>query len=126
MGIFVNIIAQNVKPNGMRHPFIELPKNVELALFMIQAELKTRKFFNGLRSAGLDDCDYECNFNALIADCIGFDDYEDKDFVRFDEILERHSEKIEMDNESLMKQVMNAYVELIVEKNNQQRHSTQE
>ena len=110
----------------MRYPFIKLPKNVELALFLIQAELKTRKFFNGLQNVGLYDCDYQCNFNALIADCIGFDDHRDEDFSRFDEILEKYSEKIEPDNESLMKQVMNAYVELVLEKKKQQGTSNSE
>jgi len=110
----------------MHYPFIKLPKKIELVLFLIQAELKTRKFFNGLRNVGLDDCDYQCNFNALIADCIGFDDQRDEDFSRFDQILEKYSEKVEPDNESLMKQVMNAYVELVIEKKNQQGHSSKE
>lgn len=104
----------------MHYPFIKLPRKVELALFLIQSELKTRKFFHGLRNVGLDDCDYQCHFNALIADCIGLDDLRDEAFSRFDEILEKYSVKIEPDNESLMKQVMSAYVELVLEKKNQQ------
>src|SRR5258706_8201640 len=110
----------------MRYPFIKPPKKVELALFLIQSELKTRKFFNGLRNVGLGDCDYQCNFNALIADCIEFDDHRDEDFSRFDEILEKYSEEIEADNESLMMQVMNVYVELVLEKKKQQGTSNPE
>ena len=62
----------------------------------------------------------KCNFNALIADCIGFDDHPDENFSRFDEILDKYSEEIEPNNESLMKQVMNVYVELVLEKKKQQ------
>ncbi len=101
----------------MRYPLVKLPNRVELALFLIMEELKSRKFFNGLQKVGLVDCSYQCNFNAPIAKYLGLDDHSDKAFRRFDDILEKHCEKIDTnDNESLMRQVLRTYVDLVIER----------
>ena len=107
----------------MRYPFIKLPKNVEMALFLIGEELKTRKFFNGLRNLGLDDCSYEHHFNSPIAHYMGLEDHSDTMYSRIDDLLEKHAEKVDADDsESVMKQVLRAYVDLVIERRAQHRN----
>ena len=98
----------------MRYPFIKLPRKVEMALFLIREELKTRKFFNGLAKVGLHDCPSQTFLGALIADQLGLDIHSDEAFTQFDNILEKYSKKVEdADNESIMKVVMKVYVHLM-------------
>ncbi|NOT76979.1 MAG: hypothetical protein HOP08_18805 [Cyclobacteriaceae bacterium] len=107
----------------MRYPFVKLPKKVEMALFLIGEELKGRKFFNELQNIGVSDSPYERHFNAPIAVCLGLDDHADNVFTQIDNILERHSEKIDADdNDSVMRQVFRAYVDLVIERRAQRRN----
>jgi len=47
---------------------------------------------------------------------LGLDDGRDETFRTYDKILERRSKKIKADHESIMKQALKVYVELMNEK----------
>ena len=107
----------------MRYPFIKLPRKVEMALFLIAEELKSRKFFNGLRNLGLDDCSYEHHFNSPIAHYMDLEDHSDTMYSRIDDLLEKHSSKVNADDgESVMRQVLTVYVDLVIERRAQHRN----
>lgn len=37
-------------------PIVKLPSKLQMTLYLIKEELKSRKLFHALREAGLDDC----------------------------------------------------------------------
>lgn len=98
--------------NGLKLPLV-LPVRVELTVFLIKEELKSRKFFNSLRDTGLDDCYYQPHLDELIMANLGLDDDRDETFDFYYKIMEKYSQKIEPDRESITEQAFNAYMELI-------------
>lgn len=100
---------------NVKSPLVKLPPSVELTLFLIQEELKTRKFFNGLRQLGLSDSHYQPNLDVLIMTNVGLDDTSNETFDFYYELIEKYSRKIEPDRDSIMEHAFNAYVDLIIE-----------
>ncbi|HMK07219.1 MAG TPA: hypothetical protein VK476_06795 [Flavobacterium sp.] len=96
----------------MCNSFLKLPENVELTLILIQTELKTRKFFNGLAKVGLDDCYLRPNLDSVIMQCLDMDDVEDETFLRYDGIMERGSWRV-VDEEGVVRQALKVYRELL-------------
>jgi len=97
----------------IRYPFTKLPESIDVILFLLKQELKTRKLFHVLHKVGLDDCYYEPHLDSIIMRNIGLDDGRDETFARYDDILEARSKKIEADNESITKHAFKAYAELM-------------
>ena len=51
----LNICLQNLNDmNAVQFPLVKLPAKAELTLYLIKEELKSHKFFTGLRDIGLD------------------------------------------------------------------------
>jgi hypothetical protein len=94
---------------------VKMPSKLELTLFLIREELKSRKFFNGLLELGLDDCYYQPHLDELIMANVGLDDNQDKTFDFYYAIMEKYSQKIEPDKDSITEQAFNAYTELVNE-----------
>ncbi|RAV97604.1 hypothetical protein [Pseudochryseolinea flava] len=44
-----------MKFNSDRYPLVKLPQKIDYCLYLIKEELKSRRFFEGLHSVGLDD-----------------------------------------------------------------------
>lgn len=105
-----------MKIKHLKYPLVKLPPGVDLTLFLIKEELKSRKFFNGLRNLGLDGCFYQTHLEKLIMANVGLNEESDKDFDYYYDLIEKYSKKIEADNESVTKQALKVYVELIIEK----------
>jgi len=105
-----------MKIRNMRYPLVKLPTDVQLSLYLIREEMKSRKFFHTLQHAGLDDCYYQPHLDTLILQSIRFDDGSDETYNVYDAIIEKRSRKIEADNDSIMKQALKVYNELIEEK----------
>lgn len=99
-----------------RFPLIKLPEEVQIPLFLIKEELKSRKLFHALHEVGLDDCYFQPHLDSLILRTIGMDDGKDETFGIYTCIMEKRSKKIEADYNSIMKQALKAYMELINEK----------
>lgn len=95
---------------------VKLPPKIELVLFLIKEELKSAKFFNGLSKVGLDDCYYQSHFGTLILGYMGFDDRPDDLYNFYVSLIDKYSEKIEPDGNSITKYAFEVYVELVIEK----------
>ena len=96
-----------------KYPLVKLPPKVQESLYLIKEELKSRKLFHALHEAGLDDCCFQPHLDSLILRNIGIDDRSDETFIKYDDILDRRSKKIEGHNDSIMKQALKTYMELI-------------
>jgi hypothetical protein len=97
-------------------PLVKLPPEAEIVLYLIKEELKSHKFFSGLRGVGLDDCFYQPNLSTLIIGYTKLADELDDPFEFYYKLLEKYSEEMEADNESVTKQALNVYMDLISEK----------
>lgn len=100
----------------LKLPFTKLPPDVDLTLFLIREELKSQKFFNGLHKIGIDDCYYQTRLGKVILSRLGMDDGSDEIFNFYHAVIEKRSKKIEADNDSVMKQAIKVYFELISER----------
>jgi len=94
-------------------PIVKLPSKLQMTLYLIKEELKSRKLFHALREAGLDDCYFQPHLDTLILRSVGMDDGTDETFSLYYDIIEKRSKKIEADNESIMKQALKVYMELL-------------
>lgn len=101
-----------MKLRNMHYPLVKLPSDTQIALFLIKEELKTRKLFQALHDAGLDDCYYQPHLDTLILQSVGVYDGTDETFELYTEIMDRRSKKIDMDHELIVKQAMKVYMEL--------------
>lgn len=95
------------------YPLVKLSSEVQVQLYLIKEELKSRKLFQALHQVGLDDCYFQPHLDSLILKSIGLDDHTDETFNKYDDIVEKRSKKIEADYGSIMKQALKAYMELI-------------
>jgi hypothetical protein len=102
---------------------ITLPASTQITIFLIREELKSRKHFNTLHQLGLTECHYQPHLDSLILETLGIDASSDETFEVYDSIIEKRSNKIEPTNDSVMKQAMKAYHELLSEKKNLKKQS---
>jgi len=98
------------------HPSLSLSSELEPTLFLIKQELKSRKFFNTLRTLGLDNSHYQPHLDELILANVGLNDDANETFDFYYLLMEKHSEKIEPDNESITHEAFQVYLELMIEK----------
>lgn len=108
--------------NNPFHPLINLPKSIEFTLYLICADLKSTRFFSGLRNVGLDDCFYRTDFSSLVLSSSGFDNMTDELFDFYFKLIEERCERIEPNNNSVMSEALNVYAELMGEKRKSERH----
>lgn len=94
---------------------LKLPSNVEITLFLIKEELKSRKFFNSLRESGLDNCHYQPHLDELIMASFGLDDDSNESFDFYYNTIEEFSDRIEPGESSAVEQAFNVYLELLIE-----------
>lgn len=93
-------------------PIVKIPENIEISLYLIGQELKSRRLFETLANAGLHDCYFQPHLDSIIMRNIGLDDSKDEIFAVYDSIMTKRSKKIEADNDSVVKQAMKALAEL--------------
>lgn len=96
-----------------RYPLVKLPSDTQITLYLIKEELKSRKLFHALHEVGLDDCYFQPHLDTLILRSVGMDDGTDETFSIYYDIIEKRSKKIEGDHESIMKQALKVYMELM-------------
>ncbi len=103
--------------NSKKRPYrVILTRENQLSLHLIREELKSRKFFGALQDMGLDDCYFQPHLDTLILQSLNMDDDTDETFDAYYEIMERRSKKIDIDNDSIMRQALKAYKELLDQK----------
>ncbi len=79
---------------------------------LIQEELKSRKFFNTLRSVGLDDAFYQTDLSALILAHFELDAEANAVLDFYYEVFEKHSAHVEANRNSLEQIAEAVYHEL--------------
>jgi len=112
-----------MNPITPTRPLVKLPSSIDYTLFLIREELKSQRFFNGLNKIDLDGCRYQPHLDRLILASVGLDDGTDETFDVYFRIMEKRSKKIGTDNDSIMKQAVKAYIELVAEKNRRKKVS---
>jgi hypothetical protein len=95
---------------------VRLPRQVEYTLFLIKEELKSRKFFNSLSKLGLDNSYYQPNLDELIMQHIELTDQSNETYDFYYAIMEKYSMHIEPNEESVMQQAFQVYLEFMLEK----------
>ncbi|MFD1001948.1 hypothetical protein ACFQ21_21665 [Ohtaekwangia kribbensis] len=93
----------------------ELPYQKELILQLLKQELKSYRFFNGLREVGLDDSFYHSDFSSLVLTYIGFDDEENVTYDFYFALLEKYSTYFQPNEETVTKLALSVYLELVLE-----------
>lgn len=103
-----------VRIKHFKYPLVKVPADVQVTLYLIKEELKSRKFFNAIAEAGLDSyCCFQPHLDSLILRRIGLDEETDETFDSYYEIVERRSKKIDADEDSITRQALKVYVELM-------------
>jgi hypothetical protein len=103
--------------NVIQFPLVELPAKTELTLYLIKEELKSHKFFSGLRNLGLDDCYYHTELSPIILANMELNDETNETMDFYFALLDKYSQRFEPDRgrDSIMKAALNMYIDLIAE-----------
>ncbi|MEJ0056987.1 MAG: hypothetical protein WDN75_15830 [Bacteroidota bacterium] len=94
---------------------VKLPDDLQVLLYLIREELKGRKLFHALDQAGLGDCDYQPHLDSLILQFAGLES-NDEIFEAYEKIMEKRSQKIRDDDESITQQALKVYRKLMTQK----------
>ncbi len=104
-----------MKSNSVNNTLVKSPTQKELVLQLLKQELKSYRFFNGLREVGLDDSFYHSDFSSLVLTYIGFDDEENVTYDFYFALLEKYSTYFQSNEETVMKLALRVYLELVAE-----------
>src|SRR4051812_17271106 len=89
---------------------------LDTILLLIAQELKIRKLFDGLQTAGFDDCFFEPYLGTVILAEFGLDDGTDETMNFYCKLIDKRSKKIKHNRESITKQSLKVYMKLAAEK----------
>lgn len=96
-----------------KYPLFRLSEHLEEALFLIREQLKSRRFFNALRSLGLSDTSGEVHLEALIVYTMRLDNGSDEIMTFVTDLLDKHSQDLTNEPESIDKSALEVYCELL-------------
>jgi len=105
-----------MKTRNTKTQLIDSTTNTNFTLHLIREELKTRKFFNTLRKAGIEDCYLQPDLGTLILKSLGLNDGKDDTFYYYSDLMDLHSKRIKADYQSIQKQAANVYRKLMKKK----------
>ena len=99
-------------------PLVSLPPKVEIAIYLINEELKSVKFTNDLHKRGTDASAGILDLTPLMSAIMGFgnnltDEFREWYFDRQSQLVEKVDSK---DDKKLLEQAFNFYVDLVVKK----------
>jgi hypothetical protein len=99
-----------------QHPFVKIPKSIDVVLYLIKEDLKSNRLFNIIDQLNMGDCPYQPHLAKPILSQLNMDDGSDEVYHFYQKLIEKRCKKIHGDQKSLMKQTMKVYVELVKEK----------
>lgn len=108
--INIKIFMEDISKFALNGQFTE-----ELILVLLREELKSHRFFGVLRTIGLDDAYFQTDLSDTILKFVGLNDETNHTLDLYFNLLEKHSQIIEANNESVMKEAQEFYSELIEE-----------
>jgi hypothetical protein len=97
---------------------VKLPSRLEIAVYLIKAEIKNRKFTKGLEQIGFDTTICMFDFSSLILQLVGIDARTDEMFEFYNNLLESYVQKMELekDDDHLNELAFSFYHEIEAEK----------
>lgn len=111
-----------MKIKNSNYPLIKLPTEVQLPVFLIKEELKSRKLFQLLQEVGTIESDFEPHLDSLIFQVVGLDHDDDQISHKYFHIMEKRSKKLEADKDTIAKQAFKAYHEILAIKKKMGKH----
>lgn len=90
-----------------------LDSDEQITIYLIEQQLKIRRFFDDLESIGLGPYDLEPNLDRLILKNVKLDDGSDRTYAFYSKIIEKHSRKLRPEFKSIQRQAVKMYNELI-------------
>jgi len=94
------------------------PLTEKAIIHLIGQELKSRRFFEGLRELGLDDAFYQPDLLELIMTAMGLPpESHDEHYNFYHDILRKHSDRVAQDADELLNEATRVYAIL-------QQHAT--
>jgi DNA-binding XRE family transcriptional regulator len=85
---------------------------LQISVFLISEDLKTRKLVNGLIYIGCDSCFCVGELCDLVLAYMGFDDRPNDLYTFYFELLDRYCEKVSYENDRPIKEALLIYAEL--------------
>lgn len=97
-----------------------IPEDVEIQLpvFLIAADLKSRKLLNALTEIGCDACFCITDFCDVVFASVGFDDRPNELYDFYFELLDRECNKVNHENDTPIKEAYKIYTELVLKREN--------
>jgi hypothetical protein len=85
---------------------------IQISVFLISEDLKTRKLVNGLIHIGCDSCFCVGELCDLVLAYMGFDDRPNELYTFYFELLDRYCEEVSHENDRPIKEALIIYAEL--------------
>lgn len=82
-------------------------------IYLIEQQLKTRRFYDDLDDIGLGHYDFEPNVDHLILKNLSLDDGLDKTYKYYARIIDKHSKLLKPDRWQIRKQALRTYEKLV-------------
>lgn len=95
---------------------VKLPADVDLILYLIQEELKATRLVNGLSDVGLGETFYQVQFATVVLAAAGFKERPDDLHEFYVDLINRRSEKLKPNHNSVARQAFKVYIDLMIEK----------
>lgn len=86
--------------------------DIDLILFLIREELKSRKFFNILMHAGLDYTPFRPHLDEAILAGLSLDAEENAVLDFYERVMDAHAEQITQKQEAIASEAIRVYEEL--------------
>src|SRR5690349_13066189 len=104
--------------NHLNLDLYDIPEdnNIQVAVFLIAADLKTRKLLNALTSIGCDACFCISDLFALTFAFVGFDEYPESVTEFYFELLDKYCDCVWHENEMPAKEAFIIYQQLVGKK----------
>jgi hypothetical protein len=92
---------------------MRLASHEQVTVYLIEQQLKSRRFFDDLEHIGLGPYEFEPNLDHLILKNVELDDGTDKTYIRYSKILDKHSHQLKPEFRTIQKQAVKMYNELM-------------
>lgn len=97
-------------------PLVKIPQEVELVIFFIQEELKSRALTNSFNAMGFDGSICSSDFSDLIFSILGFDENSDEFYGWYLDQLDSFCEDIDLSKKETIKNQAFSFYLLLVNK----------
>ncbi|NOT74424.1 MAG: hypothetical protein HOP08_05805 [Cyclobacteriaceae bacterium] len=97
----------------VRSPKINIPKEIEVPVFLIRHELQSRMLFKHFAMIGFQECDFETFLDRLILASLRMWDGTDETFKIYFDLMKKWSNNINADEDVITRRALKIYYALI-------------